>query len=266
MISEVQLMLRLALILVFGLCLPGCGWAGAWPQGKGNLFLSFGYEWTTTRDDLYFLAGERHYDDGRLVGTTSFNSFGYGSIYGEYGLTDRLSLGIDAGEEDAPHTFQWIAFAAYALTPADWRLKASAELGWGRREFPADPKDRATLRDLRDGGTEVVWRPGLSLGYGFATGWGGGWATLDLRQEQRQTRDETVNKADLTLGLAPSDTSLVYVQLQYSDYPLADATIRLVPSYVRKFGPQVSIETALLADVWGGGDRLGVRLGLWLQF
>lgn len=259
-------MLRIALLCLLGLSLPAAVWAGAWPRGAGNVFLSAAREWTTTEDHIAFAAGARAYENGRLTGITEFESFGYGSLYGEIGITDRITLGFDAGAEDAADTFQWIAFGAIAVTPPEWRFQATVEMGLGRREFPEDPPERAPIGELRPGGTEAVFRPGLLLGYGFTTPWGGGWTTLELRQERRQERDETVDKVDVTLGLAPGARSLVYVQAQYTDYPLADPNLRLVPTYVRRFGDHLSLETALLADVWGSGDRVGIRAGLWVEF
>lgn len=251
-------MWRGAVILcVFGLLWHAPATAGAWPRGKGNGFVSVAYEYTTTRDG----AQELVLDSGLIEP----ESFGFTSIYGEYGITDRVTLGLDIGEEDAPDTRQMIFFATLGLSPPDWRHQFAVEFGVGQREFPPDADDAANIKDLREGGTEQVLRPGVSWGYGFQTPWGGGWATLDLRHEIRRERDETVTKADLTIGLAPNDTSLIYLQTQYSDYPQAPQNIRLVPTYVYKFGPGFALESALLYDA-EGGDRVGLRAGLWWEF
>lgn len=249
-------MWRSALILGL-LALPETVTAGAWPRGQGNGFVSVAYEYTVTEDT----AQELVIDSGIVEPET----FGFTAFYGEFGLTERITLGIDLGQEDAPDTRQVIFFTTFALSPSTWRHQLAFEIGLGEREYPADPDDFAHIKDLREGGVERVLRPGLSWGYGFSTKWGGGWAALDLRREYRQERDEIVNKADLTLGLAPGDRDLVYLQTQYSDYPLADPSIRLVPTYVRKFGPGFALETALLYDAWGG-DRMGLRSGLWWEF
>lgn len=231
--------------------------AGAWPRGKGEAFLSVAYEYTATRED----AQELIVDTGQFEPET----FGFTSIYGEFGLTDQITIGIDTGAEDAPDTRQTIIFGTVGITPSDWRHQVALEFGIGQREFPPDADDAANIKDLRDGGTERVLRPGLSWGYGFSTKWGGGWAAIDLRHELRQERDETVTKVDMTLGLAPDEKNLFFLQSQYSDYPQATANIRLVPTYVRKFGPGFALESALLYDA-RGGDRVGLRAGLWWEF
>lgn len=239
------------------LAIPAVAAAGAWPRGQGNGFVSAAYEYTVSEDG----AMELVIDSGLVETDTS----GFFSLFAEIGLTDRITFGLDTGQEDAPDTRQVIFFGTLALSPSNWRHQFAIEFGIGEREFPADPDDFATLKELRDGGKERVLRPGISWGYGFSTKWGGGWAALDLRQEHRQERDEIVDKADLTIGLAPNDKDLFFLQTQYSNYPLADPTIRLVPTYVRKFGAGFALETALLYDAWGG-DRVGLRTGLWWEF
>ncbi len=186
-----------------------------------------------------------------------FEDFGFTSLYFDYGLSDRLTFGIDAGRENVPDTFQWILFLALAVSPPEWRLKAAIELGAGQRQFPET--------DDRNDGRETVLRPGLSLGMGFESWLGPSWAALDLRLEHRTRHADTVRKADLTVGVAPTEKALVYLQAQYSEYPDVDAKLRLVPTYVRRLTENISVEAGLLYDVFGD-DRIGFRTGLWLEF
>jgi len=250
-------MLRPALGLLLLLLSAGMADAGAWPRGRGHGFLSLSYETMAPQDYLAVA-----YSGSDVPGV---ERQGFMSVYGEIGVTDRLGLGIDAGREDRPGTGQAILFGTFSLLPADWRVKATLEMGAGQRAYPADPKNSRPFKELRPAGTETVLRPGLSLGTGFGTRWGPGWATVDARAEYRRHRAEQVAKIDLTLGLNTSARSLIFLQAQYADYPDAPANVRLVPTYVCRLGHGLALETALLWDV-SGGRQGGLRMALWWEF
>ncbi|MGB0905203.1 MAG: hypothetical protein ACPGVJ_09920, partial [Mangrovicoccus sp.] len=140
------------------------------------------------------------------------------------------------------------------------------EFGIGDRYFPGDPDDAGSVRDLRPAGSEIVLRPGISWGMGFESPLGSGWAALDLRHEYRLSREETVYKADLTLGSQIPGNRLAYIQAQYGDYPGTKPSLRLAPGVVQKVNKTISLEAALLYDVESSADQLGLKLGLWLDF
>ena len=75
----------LAAALALALVLPAGALAGAWPRPKGETFLSFGQEFSTGATTL-------------LGAVTDIRS--WSSVYAEYGLTDRLTIGLDAGLGD----------------------------------------------------------------------------------------------------------------------------------------------------------------------
>lgn len=204
----------------------------------------------------------------------SFQDYGFTSLYFEYGLTDRLTVGVDAGSEDTDHAFQWIAFLSASLVPQDWRFQASVEVGAGMREytdtyyFGSGPDEYFvgnTRKFVEKDRAESVLRPGLLMGFGFDSWLGPGWATLDLRQEVRE-RNGTAKKADVTVGVNREGGHLMYLQAQYSDYPGNDPNLRLVPTFVYRLTDHFSIESALLYDAWGSGDRIGLRAGVWFDF
>ncbi|WP_145963061.1 hypothetical protein [Mangrovicoccus ximenensis] len=252
------MILRCLACLLLLACAPAA-FAGAWPRGKGNGFLSFAYEETAAQGTGLAALG--------FGGTPEDDpeSFGFSSVYAEFGVTDRVTLGIDAGMDHGPDTYQAIVFASVNVTPAGWRQQVALEFGIGQRDYPADGFDAANLADLRPGGTEPVLRPGLSWGMGFGTPLGNGWAAVDARMELRRDHGDRIPKVDATLGLAPGDRSLAYLQLQYSDYPDNPPNWRLVPTYVFRPLDWLSLETALLWDA-EGGDRAGLRAGIWLEF
>lgn len=241
------------------LVLPATAEAGAWPRGKGHAFLSFSYEETVEQG-----AGKAALGFGGTLEEEP-ESFGFSSVYAEVGVSPRLTLGIDAGMDHGPDTYQAIVFASLNVTPAEWRHQVALEFGIGQRDYPADSFDAANLADLQPGGTERVFRPGLSWGMGFGTPIGNGWMAVDARLELRMTHDDAIPKIDTTIGLAPGEKSLAYLQLQYSDYPGNPPNWRLVPTYVYKPVDWLGLETALLWDA-EGGDRAGLRAAIWLDF
>ncbi|MBE3640268.1 hypothetical protein [Mangrovicoccus algicola] len=234
--------------------------AGAWPRGKGNGFLSLSYEETMRRGE----AGAALGLSDRVL-TEEPDRYGFSAFYAELGVTDRLTFGLDAGQDHGPDTYQVIAFAVMNVSPADWRTQIALELGLGQRDYPADAFDAAPLAELEEGGTETVIRPGLSLGRGFSTRLGDGWAAIDARVELRRDHGDRIPKIDTTLGIAPGPRSLAYLQLQYSDYPGTAPNYRLVPTYVFRPLPWMALESAILWDV-AGGNRAGLRAAIWLEF
>ncbi|QDY68824.1 hypothetical protein [Qingshengfaniella alkalisoli] len=231
------------------IALPFIASAGAWPRGAGHAFLSVAYEGTARKDAL---------DQDRLQETEGeVETFSYSAIYGEFGVSDRVTLGIDIGTEGERFTQSNIVFASVSVGPADWRHQFALELGVGNREIPTF--------GLQRGETETVFRPGLSWGYGFDSRVGPGWAALDLRQEIRQTTDETALKADLTVGVTPDDKWQYFVQFQGNHYPHEDPKLRIVPTAVRHYTDWLALESALLVETHGG-NQLGARIGLWFTF
>ncbi|WP_138468027.1 hypothetical protein [Poseidonocella sp. HB161398] len=252
------MILRLASCLI-ALLWSEPAYSGAWPRGKGHGFLSVSHEETVRQDDAEAALGM----GGALEEEPEI--FSFSSVYAEIGLTDRITLGLDAGQDHGPDTNQAILFASLNVTPAEWRHQIALEFGIGQREYPADSFDAANLADLREAGTELVLRPGISWGTGFPTRFGNGWIAVDARLVMRQTHGDRIPKIDTTIGIAPGPRSLAYLQLQYSDYPDNPPNYRLVPTYVFRPFDWLALETAILWDA-EGGDRMGLRAGLWLEF
>jgi hypothetical protein len=240
--------MRLILTFLFLLC-PVAAHPGAWPREEGKLFLSVAYEVTARRDAL---ARDRmEQTEGRL------ETYSYSSLYAEYGLTPRVTLGLDLGTEDLPDTRSSIIFLRIPIGAGEGPHRFAAELGVGNREIP----DYGLLR----GTTEPVIRPGLSWGYGFESRFGNGWAGIDLKLENRSKTGERAYKADLTLGVDRGNGWLVFAQAQASDYPGTDPALRIVPTVVKRITPRISLESAALLGV-SGDNRIGLRAALWFEF
>ena len=118
----------LAAVLAIALVLPAGAQAGAWPRPKGETFLSFGQELSTGATTL-------------IGAVTDIRS--WSSVYAEYGLTDRLTIGLDAGLAwgrgiaEGRHGGGWLGMESSAelREPAgEVALKADFTAGWKPNE------------------------------------------------------------------------------------------------------------------------------------
>lgn len=208
--------------------------AGAWPRGEGQVFLSFSETLSAAPPDW-----------GGAPDS-------YASLYAEYGLTPRLSLGLDAGHGREAGSWTAIVYLRRALDDGAGRHRFATELGLGAR-------GRAGQRP------EPLIRPGLSWGMGLTTRWGDGWAGVEAYAEHRAASGETAFKADTTIGVKPRAGRMLILQLQAGDYPDAAPYVRVVPSLVQRLGRHSHLELGLSAGAVGD-DRIGVKLGTWIEF
>jgi hypothetical protein len=203
--------------------------AGAWPREPGTAFLSFANIPTRSRQ-------------GETAAWTG--------LYAEYGLSPRITLGLDADWRSSGDNWSAWGFARYDLAPgAEWRRAVS--LGIGRRGFGSR--------------SELVLRPGLHLGRGIQTRWGPGWVEAEAQAIYAPASGWTAWKLDGTFGIKPRPDRLLILQLQTSRYPGQAQQLRLAPSVVRRFGRSLSLEFGLVADL-AAPQALGVKIGSWLEF
>lgn len=215
----------LAIAVLLSLCLSGPALPGAWPREKGTAFLS--------------LAGQAEGPDEDGIYRQNF------TLYAEYGLTERLTLGVDAGG-DALRMTKAIGFLRWPLGRADRGVKLAFELGAGQV----------------DG--ENALRPGLSLGRGVEFGKRQGWLAADGRAILFTGGGMTL-ETDLTFGLSLTKRSKVILQIQAGQPDLGGAYTRFAPSFVFETKPGAHIEFGLTEPLLGDGDR-GIKLGLWRKF
>lgn len=226
--------------------------AGPWPRDPGTGFVALSYELTTPRAALSAEA---------LAVDSSPDTYPYTALYAEWGLTQRITMGLDTGWPENAETWTGIAFANFALGPLDARHRFAAQLGIGQRRYvqpgPFYPQESHE--------TELVLRPGVSWGYGFSGKLEGGWATMETNVELRQDTGGRAVKLDTTLGLRSSQKSAYLIQLQTGDYPNADPYAKLLTSYIYDLTPNIALETGFISGL-RGDDSLGLRIATWIRF
>lgn len=228
---------------VLALCGSACAvQAGPWPRDEGAVFLSLSQE-------------------------QDADANGYTSLYGEYGLGARITMGLEAGRSNTGD---------------------ATVLVWVERGFGTGPLRYATSLGFglsrREGQMLPVGQLGLSLGRGFATGFGDGWAVLDTRvqiaakpmaeavQVSQSTTvlyeyliPETGVKSELTLGLKPWQGTMLIGQLRMVQTVDQDFGASLSAAVVRDLGGQAKIELGLVQPLTGENEP-ALRLGTWLSF
>ena len=213
--------------------------AGAWPRPKGETFVSVATRQSTGARTLIGAVQDVH---------------SYNSVYAEYGLTDRLTVGLDAGQGRGPDDAVNAALV-FARVPV-WspgRHKVAADSGLGLLADGVEP-------------TQTRLRPGLAWGRGFESRWGGGWIGMEASYELRLPSGGHATKTDFTAGLKPTESWMAMLQLQAGDYPGAEAPIvRLAPAVVRKLGRRTHLQVGAIAPV-SGDDPHGALLSPWLTF
>ena len=213
--------------------------AGAWPRERGEGFLSLSATTTTGARTL-------------LDAMQDIRS--YTSLFAEYGLTERLTVGLDAGYgtgEDKTIATALVFARLPVWTGPEGRHRVAADLGFG-------------LLDDEDGRQTRI-RPGLAWGYGFERPWDGGWLGIEASADLHLPSNELALKADLTAGIRPNDTWMLIFQVQTGRYPDDGPLVRLAPSVVCRIGPRMRLQVGGTASVVGD-DALGVTVATWLDF
>lgn len=218
-------MLRLLIIL---LLFASPVHSGAWPREQGTSFATGTVRLVWPRDL-----------------STSKPQSTYVTLYYEYGLTDRLTLGLDLGHSvsgDGKTT----GFLRVPLTVnSNW--VAAVELGGG------------LINDRQ------VLRPSLSLGRGLSGRHGAGWLSVDSSLEIDLSDGATDMKVDMTYGTTLPKGRKLILQVQTGVEAGQNPFVRLAPSIVTPLRNGLQIEAGVtlgLTDNTG----IGMMFGLWRDF
>jgi len=216
-------MLRILVLLALA---SGPAHAGAWPRGAGKGFLASSIRGTSTN--------------------LAFPLSTFSTFYFEYGLTDRLTIGLDAGRGVSGNS-KTVLFASLPLNQSDKGPRWAVEMGIGQIAGQA------------------VVRPGLSFGTGFSAGHRSGWIAIDTFAEYQIRSKQIDLKADITFGLNYSDRLTGLVQIQTGASFGDPSFARLVPSIVLRTGRKTRVEMGTSVDL-KNPKSLGLALGFWREF
>lgn len=238
----------LLLVGLAGLMPGGAAQAGPWPREEGGVFLS--------------VSTEQDRDDNR-----------YDSLYAEYGLSARTTLGVELGHADGEsNALLWLQRALDDGTGAN---RWTVSLGVGAIQ--------------RDGRTHAQGQIGSAWGRGFDTlpllklVPGGGWVALDTRfkmaaitqdidfgpnviaDETTYLTPESTSKAEATIGWHVSEQLMLINQLRFEDRQDDGFSSKLAVSAVHDLVGPAKLELGMIEPLSGPGER-AVKLGAWFGF
>ena len=167
---------RLALAAVLWACLAGGSLAGAWPREPGGAFVSQRFD---------------HERSGRDGQTSA-------AIYGEYGLTRRVTLVGQLSNEDEPFT---VSRSGFALNLALGRLDAVHRF--------AVSLGVSTPPTMLGAMTERRIETGFYWGRGFESRWGGGWATATAKVLFARDQERPITDLSALVGVRPREGWMV---------------------------------------------------------
>lgn len=215
--------------------------AGPWARETGKTFVS--------------LSVEQDREDDR-----------YTSLYAEYGLSPRHTIGLELGHASQGETSAFLWFQR-VLDNGRGPNRVSVATGIGAIE--------------RDGQTLPMGQISAHWGRGFERFLGGGWMTVDTRvkvagemkAEWRSSggasvsylTPETSVKTDLTLGLKPGAATMLITQLRLEQRKDSGFSAKLAGSVVQDIAGPAKIELGVIAPLSGDGEP-ALKIGSWLEF
>lgn len=232
-------MIRVLALLVL-LVLPVPAQAGAWLREKGAVFLAWSNSISTLSSDAYSMDM---------------------SLYAEYGLTPRLTVGFDGflgGDGVASEAY---LFMRFPISKKQRSSQTALSFGVGYKSIP-NPWGTVTKQTR------------AKLGFSWGRGLKKGWLAFDTSASVLlQTslvvpgQDGTNYSADFTWGQKPSERLMLIWQLQSGKTTNGPFFAKFTPSVVWAFGEKRNnnIEVGLIKGLTGS-DVQSVKLGFWKSF
>lgn len=220
--------MRRAGAILLGLCLLATPLhAGAWLEPEGQGFVSSGLRLRPSGQEVHG--------------------------YAAYGVTPRLTLGLDLNRAEAAgsSSAHALVFARLPLRQSDsgWQLATELSFGLGRNDVLWQPLQRVTLSAAR----------------GFDSPWGNGWIALDLAREWQPEAHRAAVKLDATLGLNSDGRAAPIVQLELYQPDQGVLSWKLLPGLRWQLAPGRELLCGLELSSARQG-RVGLNLALWHRF
>tara|TARA_R110002051_G_scaffold93824_2_gene163606 strand:- start:19503 stop:20168 length:666 start_codon:yes stop_codon:yes gene_type:complete len=217
------------LTLLFSLCFATIATAGAWPREKGTIFIAAGGNFLLS-DGAQLPV---HYDP---------------TVYAEYGLSERVTIGLDLYTADAGRIGSAFFFTSFPLGDLEARDKFAANVAFGVRVDAENP-------------SEMLLRAGLSWGRGLTNGWIAVDALATYGTNARTFRP----KIDVTWGRRWSERWTTSLQLQTGQGFTNDYYAKVAPSIIYDLKDNIQVHLGAVHALTG--DRgSGLKFETWLTF
>ncbi|MFT4743079.1 MAG: hypothetical protein ACI91Z_001053 [Yoonia sp.] len=221
--------MRLILIFLGLICAANLAHAGAWSREKGQLFIAAGGNFLLS-DGAQLPV---HYDP---------------TVYAEFGLSERLTLGMDLHTADAGRIGSIFFFASVPIGDLQSHQKFAANLSLGARA-------NALAQ------TEALIRGGLSWGMGLDNGWLSIDASATYGTDDRTFRP----KVDATFGYRWTDKWTTSLQVQTGQGFTNDYYAKIAPSVTYNLRDNIKLHLGAVHALTG--DRgSALKFETWLTF
>lgn len=213
----------LVTLLIGFACMSSAVQAGSWPRGKGNLFVSVTQGYSLTYDETY------------------------PSIYAEWGLGPRLTLGLDAGGVGSSQRIA--TFARLSRVAGPGGLVMATEFAVG----------------TADGGQTPFVQSGVLIGIGFDSFAGRAWFDSRTTVDYEITTGYSRAKLDATLGVKTWREILVMAELNAEAAWDEDPKLHIAPGIALPLARAVRIQLGASRGVMNTQEDK-VKVSLWFEF
>lgn len=208
---------------------PDVALGGAWAREKGEVFVAAG-------GNVLLSDGAQlpvHYDP---------------TIYLEWGVTDRITLGLDFHTADKGQIATAFGFAQVPIGDVTGRNRWTVSLGYGLRTREGEP-------------VENLMRTGLHWGRGLDTGW----LAIDASATLGTIDTSWRPKADFTWGRNWTDDWTTTLQLQTGQGWTDDYYAKISPTVIYTHRPDMKFAVGAVQGLTG--DRgIALKVETWLTF
>ncbi len=263
--------LLISCILAGGCVAPGAALAGAWPQPAGH--------WQAIEQFTYYQTATQGYDaQGRPAGSGTYRQLEF-APYIEYGVTDRLTLGMQprfqtvwnstaGGTRTSSGLAEFNLFARWTL--ARYANDVFAVQGTAGLPGSATSANPAVAYRNAEYEARLLWGHSLNLG-------GGVTAFTDIEAAYRARTGPDANEVHLdgTAGLRPVPRWLLLAQ-SFTTLGLRDnaptganySITKLQISAVYSLTSHVAVQAGFYSELAGRNVSLGNAglVALWLNF
>lgn len=216
-------------------------------------------------------AGPWSRDEGGVFAAMSFErdrqGDGYDSLYAEYGLPDRKTVGLEIGHASQGEISALVWFQK-SMDDPEGATRLSVSMGAG------------ALR--RDGELLPIGTVGVAYGRGFQR-FGGGWLAVEARLkavgemttvahqdgtakvETDYLTPEFSAKLDTTVGFNLRPTTALVNQLLLEARQDEDVSAKLAFSVVQEVAGPAKLQVGVIAPVAGSGEP-ALKIGTWVEF
>jgi len=204
--------------------------AGAWARGEGKSFAS--------------VTAFATWPAGRAPEMPDV----YVSTYAEYGLSPRLTFGLDLGSADYanPDRHKALAFVRYTLTEASSANQAAIDFGAGRDE------------------AQPVVRLGLAYGRGMQMNGHNGWFSAEATGHYAPQSNQHALSGNITVGISAGRMKYL-AQVSGSQAYSGLQTATFTPSVVRQLNDRMHLQLGAAIGLKNKPDP-ALKVGVWIEF